>query len=206
MDMETWTARALAGVNGIPLPTIGTWRNRYALKLEGDIETGWSRYGLEDFVRVAIVVELGELHVSAREACSLVNEHDEIIKETCATKDPRIPEAPGPFLVIRRRGLPVRVSAVVLHSPGEMIDAILYEGSAAATITIDLGAARDRMYRLLHSFVRPTEEEEDKSLNLEVRARQTWENDASIREDFGGWFDAYLAWRRAFEGGLVRSE
>ena len=181
-------------------------RKRYALKLEGDTDAGWSRYGLEDFVRVAIVAELGELHVSAREACSLVNEHNEIIKETCAAKDPRIPEAHGPFLVIRRRGMPVRVSAVVLRSPGAMLDAILDEGSAAATITIDLGAARNRMKRLLHKFVRPTEEDEDQSLTLEERARNTWENDASIREEFRGRFDAYLAWRRAFEGGYVRSE
>ena len=205
MDMETWTAGALAGVNGVPLPTIGTWRNRYGLKLEGDTDAGWSRYGLEDFVRVAIVVELGELHVSAREACSLVNEHDKIIKETCATKDPRIPEAHGPFLVIRRRGMLLRVSAVVLRSPGAMLDAILDEGSAAATITIDLGAARNRMYRLIHSLIRPTEEDEDQSLTLEERARNTWKNAASIRKEFRGRIDEYLAFRRAFERDFWRN-
>ncbi len=204
--MDTWTARALAGVNGVPLPTIGTWRSRYDLKLEGDTDSGWSRYGLDDFVRVAIVAELGELHVSAREACSLVNEHDEIIKETCAAKDPRIPEAHGPFLVIRRRGMLVRVSAVVRRSPGAVLDAILDEGSAAATITIDLSAARNRMKRLIASFVRPTEEDEDQSLTFEERVRNTWENDVSLRKDYGGGFEGYLAWRRAFEGGHVRSE
>jgi hypothetical protein len=204
MTIETWTARALAGVNGVPLPTIGTWRNRYALRLEGDTDSGWSRYGLEDFVRVAIVAELGELGVSAREACSLVNEQGEIIKETCGAKDPLIPEAHGPFLVIRR-GMPARITVVILRSPGAMLDAILDKGSAAATITIDLGAARNRMKRLLHKSVWSTEEDEDQSLPLEQRARNTWENDASIRKEFGERFDEYLAYRRANESGLIRS-
>lgn len=43
----------------------------------------------------------------------------------------------------------------------------------------------------------------DPNLPVEERAKAEWDKSPDVRDEFGGQFDSYLAWRRADEGGRV---
>ena len=206
MRSQTWSRRQALGIPGVLNSAAGTWKARYDLRLEAEGEDQRARHPFSDILRLKLVKELVDLDIASRRACAIANDHFDAI----GAIDPDSLDnhhQDGPYIVVRHVGLPQRTVAEMVETLGAAIDVLRMPGTAGVALIIDLTMLAWKVVRLIKTTTRPEEAAEDFSLPLEERARATWDGSPKIQEEFGeDGLEAYLAYRKALEAGLISSD